>query len=170
MSSSSTALKKHKADGSTVVLSELVSVCYSLASEAGVIIRDVMESGNLDVVDKSNEKKAVDDGEEADDPQTIADIRAQKLIVSSLKKAFPTVRLVGEEGELATTDKHISKNINPKSLESELSSLPEDIAVVEARDLVVWIGMPYSELLLPLPSSPLSLSLPFPSFFHPCFT
>eukprot|EP00742_Colponemidia_sp_Colp-10_P003213 GILJ01003422.1.p1 GENE.GILJ01003422.1~~GILJ01003422.1.p1 ORF type:complete len:292 (+),score=39.89 GILJ01003422.1:50-925(+) len=67
-------------------LSSLVSASIDLAEKAGAIIRGVMMSGDLKLHMKG-----------VDDPQTIADISAQRLIVGSLRKQWPTLKLIGEE-------------------------------------------------------------------------
>jgi fructose-1,6-bisphosphatase/inositol monophosphatase family enzyme len=64
----------------------LLSVCIDAAQRAGNEIRKVWKSGNLGIKDKGN-----------DDPFTIADVNAQKLIMGLLSKQFPELPMIGEE-------------------------------------------------------------------------
>ena len=98
------------------LVAELLGTCVFLADEAGDIVRGVAERGHLGVVrDKSDAsgvnaakspaKKRAKKKSSADapaavavDPQTQADRRAERLIVSALRRTFGSVvRVVGEE-------------------------------------------------------------------------
>ena len=93
----------------TVSMAELLSASIDLARHAGKRIKEIYESGHLGAVDKSNPATAPSDTNHAtadapfgsiDDPQTLADIASQKIILGSLARAFPGLRLVGEEGDV----------------------------------------------------------------------
>ena len=71
-----------------VDIKELIDVCVEAAERAGVVIRHVRESGELDAVEKS-----------ANDPVTRADFAAQTLIFGALRARWPRLTLVGEEDE-----------------------------------------------------------------------
>lgn len=58
----------------------LLSLCMRLAKMASIIVKDVLESGNLGTVDKS-----------VNDPVTLADTRIQSLLLSNLQAYFPKV-------------------------------------------------------------------------------
>eukprot|EP01084_Bolivina_argentea_P045726 84154_1 len=98
----------------TVPLLSLVSASRDLANRAGILIRHVFETGNLHIIDKSMKIQKQLDGNQglnAKDPQTIADIAAQQLIQDSLLNTFPGISVIGEEDE-DSIKKHKSL-INP---------------------------------------------------------
>jgi 3'(2'), 5'-bisphosphate nucleotidase len=64
----------------------ILSSSVAIARRAGEVIRDVLKGGDLGVIDKGE-----------NDPQTEADRRSQRCIVSSLKYQFPHVAVVAEE-------------------------------------------------------------------------
>ena len=71
-----------------VDIKELLDVCVEVAERAGVVIRHVRASGDLDAVEKH-----------ANDPVTRADFAAQTLIFGTLRARWPRLPLVGEEDE-----------------------------------------------------------------------
>ena len=93
----------------------LLSASVAAANKAGQIIRDVLESGKLGLVQKVRDavylqvpppsspastslialSLTVTQG--YDDPQTEADRRAQRCIVASLSSQFPNITIIGEE-------------------------------------------------------------------------
>ncbi|EDQ92968.1 uncharacterized protein MONBRDRAFT_22257 [Monosiga brevicollis MX1] len=91
---------------SQVELRQLLAASLHLATRAGQVIRDVARGGQLHAVDK-----ALDEGHEGtaeepsqcEDPQTMADRRAQTLIVGSLQQAWPELQIVGEEEGIITS-------------------------------------------------------------------
>eukprot|EP01084_Bolivina_argentea_P256847 432604_1 len=83
-------------------LLHLISTVRDLANHSGSIIRNVFESGNLHIIDKSKKSNNELYGTEALnalDPQTIADCAVQKLIITSLLKTFPGITVIGEEDD-----------------------------------------------------------------------
>ena len=105
---------------STIFLPALLSASIGLARLAGGVISDVFASGQLGAIDKaapappsaasaSSSPSSSASASTLTDPQTLADLAAQRLIVSSLARAFPGLRIVGEEGDLVTSasDVHI---------------------------------------------------------------
>jgi 3'-phosphoadenosine 5'-phosphosulfate (PAPS) 3'-phosphatase len=83
---------------STVIIHELISICTQIALMAGTEIRAVAESGqSLHVNNKSPNA-----GEEIFtkfDPQTIADTRAQEIILNGLRSKYPYIKYIAEEEE-----------------------------------------------------------------------
>uniref|UniRef100_A0A8C1D6E0 3'(2'),5'-bisphosphate nucleotidase 1 n=1 Tax=Cyprinus carpio carpio TaxID=630221 RepID=A0A8C1D6E0_CYPCA len=69
------------------VLMRLMASAYAVAEKAGTIVRKVLQSGELGIVEKSG----------ANDLQTLADRLVQKSICASLSKSFPKVTIIGEE-------------------------------------------------------------------------
>lgn len=73
------------------------SVC--LAAESGKLIRTIFNNGDLGIVDKGGIKNY----------QTEADRAVERLIISSIKAEFPTVTVLGEEGEDQSSESRFSK-------------------------------------------------------------
>jgi len=81
------------------------------------------------------------------DPQTEADLQSQKLIIGSLAKAFPSLKIVGEEGDLKIEESDIIK-VDTARLDSYASSFKNlPYSPVLAEDVTVWIGMPLSNCI-----------------------
>lgn len=72
---------------STPLIMKIMALSINTARRAGVIIRDVLKQGDLGIVDKGK-----------NDPQTEADRSAERCIIASLSKKFPTIKIIGEEG------------------------------------------------------------------------
>ena len=68
------------------VLLRLISSSVAIANGAGRIIREVMNKGELGIIEKG-----------VNDPQTEADRRAQHCIISNLSRQFPSLKIIGEE-------------------------------------------------------------------------
>uniref|UniRef100_A0A3B3UQA9 3'(2'),5'-bisphosphate nucleotidase 1 n=1 Tax=Poecilia latipinna TaxID=48699 RepID=A0A3B3UQA9_9TELE len=73
--------------GNPAVVMRLVASAYSVAEKAGAIVRNVLHSRELGIVEKTG----------ANDLQTLADRLAQKSICASLSRRFPKVTIIGEE-------------------------------------------------------------------------
>ncbi len=71
------------------LLIRLVSAGIRIAEKAGVLVREILNDGSFQIVEKG-----------LNDLQTEADRRSQKCIISSLKhqfKDFPKMAIIGEE-------------------------------------------------------------------------
>ena len=109
---------------------DLVGWSLSAADAAITVITQLYDSAQL-----TSRDKAVGDGTEAvvhdskdmrafEDPQTEADIRSQAIIIGTLSKHFPGVRIVGEEGP----------DVNALAEKDSLPSAAQDISeLVEGR-------------------------------------
>jgi len=76
-----------------VSLQEVFIPCLNLCMDAGAAIRSIIENKDgLDLVVKEDET-----------PQTIADRKAEQIIVQGLKGLWPQLIIVGEEGGLSHT-------------------------------------------------------------------
>ncbi|XP_068198164.1 3'(2'),5'-bisphosphate nucleotidase 1 isoform X3 [Antennarius striatus] len=113
--------------GSPVVM-RLLASAYNVAEKAGSIVRKVLHSGDLGIVEKTG----------ANDLQTLADRLAQQSICASLSRRFPKVTIIGEEdlpseetSEDLIEDGH-SEEILQKTCPAEYSGLKEE-------ELVVWV-------------------------------
>eukprot|EP00933_Yihiella_yeosuensis_P024242 TRINITY_DN18782_c0_g1_i1.p1 TRINITY_DN18782_c0_g1~~TRINITY_DN18782_c0_g1_i1.p1 ORF type:complete len:362 (-),score=66.29 TRINITY_DN18782_c0_g1_i1:134-1144(-) len=120
-------------------LKQLLAACVHLSRRGGRIIKEVAASGELGAHNKKllGDVRAVS-AMEGNEVLTVADGRAQDAIVTSLKEMFPTLRLVGEEGEVpgeeAATALEEVKEFGhdfevPKALEESLTS----------EDTCLWI-------------------------------
>mmetsp|Transcript_4218 Transcript_4218/g.12889 ORF Transcript_4218/g.12889 Transcript_4218/m.12889 type:complete len:341 (+) Transcript_4218:1299-2321(+) len=111
-------------DGDVINVGELLSACIDAAQRAGEEIRKVWMSGDLQIKDKGG-----------NDPMTVADIRAQQLIVGTLERIWPRLQIVGEE-DCATpaTDIDLRRDLLPVS-----ALVPESLRAVPAQDVVIFI-------------------------------
>lgn len=111
---------------------QVLAASVTAADKAGEAIRDILKSDKLDIVEKTG----------ADDLQTKADRYANDLLCASIKKAFPQINVIGEEGPVDLN------NIKPEMLvegqdESVIKhfdgKLPENIVKAAFEDMTVWI-------------------------------
>eukprot|EP01083_Nonionella_stella_P208425 756384_1 len=122
----------------TVNICKLLSVCHFAAEEAGAIIRQVHQSGDLQAIEKDLSADVT--SSDISDPQTIADRRAEKLIVGCLSRAFPNVTLIGEEGTEANSDSsEHAPSVEEARLSDFQSKFPERWLAVPTEDVTVWI-------------------------------
>jgi len=99
----------------------------STAKRAGGIIRDVLKKGDLGIVDKGK-----------NDPQTEADRSAQRCIIASLTKKFPTVKIIGEEGgsDLNVCDDWLVNELDEGFLQQ---NCPAEWKDAKPEDFVIWV-------------------------------
>ncbi|KAK3778635.1 hypothetical protein RRG08_016612 [Elysia crispata] len=106
------------------VLAASVSVSY----RAGTIIRDIMKTGDLGIVEKGK-----------NDLQTEADRAAQRCIVASLHKQFPKVAIFGEES-LDPSDKIPDNYVVTELAEDVLNhTCPEIYKNITDDEIVIWV-------------------------------
>ncbi|CAG2176865.1 unnamed protein product [Oppiella nova] len=107
---------------------KIIASSINISKQAGVIVRDVMKTGDLAVVDKG-----------INDLQTEADRRAQNCIITSLSKQFPKISIIGEE-TLDPNDKiedHWMVTTYDESVFKH--KCPEEWLNVTDEDIVVWV-------------------------------
>lgn len=107
----------------------LLSASIKISYKAGAIVRQVLSSGNLGIIDKG-----------INDLQTQADRQAQAFIVGSLMTRFPGICVIGEE----TIDKSEYKiNSNEFDMSDDQfvleQSCPTNLHNVNLKDVVVWV-------------------------------
>lgn len=106
----------------------LLASAYAVAEKSGTIVRRVLHSGELGIVEKTG----------VNDLQTLADRLVQKSICASLSKSFPKITIIGEEDlpSEAVEDELIETGqydvILQKQCPAEYTSLKEE-------ELVVWV-------------------------------
>ena len=81
-------------------LSHLYSACIQLALKSCEIIRRVHADGSLSTFYKTHDN--------GDEPCTVADLHSQRVIMSSLERYFPGLRMIGEEEVTTDPDLYIS--------------------------------------------------------------
>ncbi|KAI7799908.1 3'(2'),5'-bisphosphate nucleotidase 1 [Triplophysa rosa] len=127
---------------SPAVLMRLVATAYAVAEKAGSIVRKVLYSGELGIIEKTG----------PNDLQTLADRLVQKSICASLSKMFPKVTIIGEEDLPAESveDDLIEIGLNSVVLQKPC---PNQYTNLKEEELVVWVDpldgtKEYSEGLL----------------------
>ncbi|XP_062503832.1 3'(2'),5'-bisphosphate nucleotidase 1-like isoform X2 [Corticium candelabrum] len=105
----------------------ILSSSVVIARRAGEVIRDVLRGGDLGVVEKG-----------VNDPQTEADRRAQRCIVSSLKYQYPQVTVVAEE-ELEPSPADDKDRVDGFEEEVLRAQCPETLTNVKETDITVWV-------------------------------
>jgi len=118
------------------LLLRLVHESTGIVNIAGNIVRKVLRSGNLDIVDKGT-----------NDLQTKADRAAQVYITQELHKKFPLASIIGEEGDdvsesLEDLISPVGTPIDARDLPSaEILSktVPAELNSIQESDVVIWI-------------------------------
>ncbi|XP_033931333.1 3'(2'),5'-bisphosphate nucleotidase 1 isoform X2 [Pseudochaenichthys georgianus] len=113
---------------SPAVLMRLVASAFTVAEKAGAIVRKVLHSGELGIVEKTG----------ANDLQTLADRLAQQSICASLSRSFPKITIIGEE------------DLPPEEIKEDLIESatrrksfrrhgPAEYRDLKEEELVVWV-------------------------------
>lgn len=105
----------------------IMAISINTAKRAGGIIRDIMQQGNLNIVEKGK-----------DDMQTEADRSAQRCIIASLTQQFPAVKIIGEEGG---SDLNVTADWLISQGDSDFLKLscPADLQHLKEEDFIVWV-------------------------------
>ncbi|XP_047243543.1 3'(2'),5'-bisphosphate nucleotidase 1 isoform X3 [Girardinichthys multiradiatus] len=114
--------------GNPAVVMRLVASAYSVAEKAGAIVRKVLHSGDLGIVEKTG----------ANDLQTLADRLAQKSICASLSRRFPKITIIGEE-DLPIEEVREDLIENGQAEDILQRSCPEQYRALKEEELVVWV-------------------------------
>ncbi|XP_031717274.1 3'(2'),5'-bisphosphate nucleotidase 1 [Anarrhichthys ocellatus] len=114
--------------GSPAVLMRLVASAHTVAEKAGAIVRKVLQSGELGIVEKTG----------ANDLQTLADRLAQQSICASLSRRFPKITIIGEEDLPA---EEIKEDLIESGFSEEIlqKTCPEEYRSLKEEELVVWV-------------------------------
>lgn len=113
--------------GSPVVL-RLVASAFCVAQRAGDIVRKVLHSGELGIVEKTG----------ANDLQTLADRLAQQSICASLARRFPKITIIGEEDLPA---EEVREDLIESGQAEEIlqKTCPAEFNGLREEELVVWV-------------------------------
>ena len=108
------------------VLLRVLSMSVKVSEKAADVVRKIMSSGNLEILDKGGQKNL----------QTKADREAEKLIRASLLAEFPKLKVIGEENEV-----HDPSADSKAGFDSDVLSkkCPGDYESVKEDDMVVWV-------------------------------
>ncbi|XP_034192646.1 3'(2'),5'-bisphosphate nucleotidase 1 [Osmia lignaria lignaria] len=112
---------------SASLLSRIVAHSITATVRAGKIIRDVMNHGCLNIVEKGK-----------DDLQTEADRCAQRCIIASLSHQFPNITIIGEEepSNCEVPSEWIVTEADPEVLKLQL---PAHLENIDAKDVCIWV-------------------------------
>ncbi|XP_030036614.2 3'(2'),5'-bisphosphate nucleotidase 1 isoform X1 [Manduca sexta] len=107
----------------------ILASSVSVANRAGKIVRDVMNKGELGIVEKGK-----------DDYQTEADRSAQRCIIASLAALYPKLNIIGEEDN-ANNVGDVSSDWLVVDADKDVLSLqcPVHLQSVKEEDIVVWV-------------------------------
>ncbi|XP_068731634.1 3'(2'),5'-bisphosphate nucleotidase 1-like [Montipora capricornis] len=114
---------------SSSFLMRLVSSSVAVANKAGGIIRSILKTRSLAVVDKGNDGQF--------DPQTEADRASQKCIIGSLLKMYPTLQIIGEEEGIQLSEEYIIEV--SQDVDVLRKSCPKALASVKPEEVTVWV-------------------------------
>nr|XP_020459656.1 3'(2'),5'-bisphosphate nucleotidase 1 isoform X1 [Monopterus albus]XP_020459657.1 3'(2'),5'-bisphosphate nucleotidase 1 isoform X1 [Monopterus albus]XP_020459658.1 3'(2'),5'-bisphosphate nucleotidase 1 isoform X1 [Monopterus albus]XP_020459659.1 3'(2'),5'-bisphosphate nucleotidase 1 isoform X1 [Monopterus albus] len=114
--------------GNPAVVMRLLASAYTVAEKAGAIVRRVLHSGELGVVEKTG----------ANDLQTLADRLAQQSICASLSRRFPKVTIIAEE-ELPAEE--VGEDLIETGQAEEIlhKTCPAEYSTLKEEELVVWV-------------------------------
>ncbi|KAL0967628.1 hypothetical protein UPYG_G00254670, partial [Umbra pygmaea] len=114
--------------GNPAVVMRLVASAFAVAEKAGAIVRRVLHSGELGIVEKTG----------ANDLQTLADRLAQQSICASLSKTFPKITVIGEED---LPDEDINEDLIESGQSEEVlqKPCPAEYISLKEEELVVWV-------------------------------
>jgi len=113
------------------MLLKVVASSVAIARRSGAVIRGILKGGDLGIIDKSEHEPG------KFDPQTEADRAAQRIIVGSLTRQFPGLKVIGEEEDCNTADESsLVLNMDEDVLKHKC---PDDLSKLKVEDLIVWV-------------------------------
>lgn len=114
--------------GGPPVVMRLMASAYCVAEKAGAIVRKVLHSGDLGIVEKTG----------ANDLQTLADRLAQQSICASLSKRFPKITIIGEED---LPSEEVKEDLIESGQREEIfqKTCPAEFTDLKEEELVVWV-------------------------------
>ncbi|KAA0189559.1 Bisphosphate nucleotidase 1 [Fasciolopsis buskii] len=109
----------------TSILMRVLASSVNLAARASTIVRNVLASKDLEIVDKG-----------VNDLQSKADRDAQRCIVGSLTQTFPGLKVIGEEGTLDNNGLATTADLDVEVMKHQC---PDAYKSVNLLDMVVWV-------------------------------
>eukprot|EP00095_Tigriopus_kingsejongensis_P004749 snap_masked-scaffold510_size151595-processed-gene-0.10 protein:Tk04749 transcript:snap_masked-scaffold510_size151595-processed-gene-0.10-mRNA-1 annotation:"nucleotidase 4f8" len=110
-------------------VSQVLANSVSVTRQAASIVRDIMASGQLGVVEKTG----------INDLQTQADRSAQDCIVASLRANFPGLTIIGEEGDKLHGQVPKDWIVSTQDPEAAQLTVPAAWAEASLAELTVWV-------------------------------
>ncbi|CAH8504712.1 unnamed protein product [Dicrocoelium dendriticum] len=107
------------------LLMRVLASSVHLAGRACTIVRNILASNDLEIVEKG-----------VNDLQSKADRDAQRFIVGSLTRAFPDLKIIGEEGDLEDDGQSISLDLDEEVLHKKC---PPTLFSTPSSEIVVWV-------------------------------
>ncbi|XP_026174076.1 3'(2'),5'-bisphosphate nucleotidase 1 isoform X1 [Mastacembelus armatus] len=114
--------------GSPALIMRLVASAYTVADKAGAIVRRVLHSGELGIVEKTG----------VNDLQTLADRLAQQCICASLSRHFPKITIIAEE-DLPAEEVRDDLSETGQAEEVLSKTCPAEYSELKEEELVVWV-------------------------------
>jgi len=111
----------------TSVFERVLGASILAADKAGDVVRGVMKGGNLDIVQKTGE----------DDLQTAADRIVNDILVGSLRKQFPGLVVIGEEGDAKAIEE--SLYVTGTAPYHLADAIPSHLTGASVDQLTVWV-------------------------------
>lgn len=112
---------------------QVLATSVTVIDRAGQAVRSILAGGKLDIVEKTG----------ADDLQTKADRHANDLLCGSLKKAFPKINVIGEEGHVnvdqVKPELLITEGPDMNVIKHYQDKLTDEVQKANFEDLTVWI-------------------------------
>ncbi|KAK3241688.1 hypothetical protein CYMTET_48571, partial [Cymbomonas tetramitiformis] len=112
------------------VVAQVLSAAISLSELGGAVAREVYAKGDLRTVNKDA------DVAEGFDPQTEADRQVEELVVGSLRRLFPGLSVIGEEGMREFNQAAVP---SPWCDEVAAWELSPELLKARLEDLTVWV-------------------------------
>ncbi|CAK8675630.1 unnamed protein product [Clavelina lepadiformis] len=103
----------------------LLASSVRIAERAAEVVRDIMHSGDLGIIDKGGQRNL----------QTKADRAVEKLIRASIVSQFPKLTVIGEEDEKLDASADVKAGVDPSVLEKECALYND----VPEEKIVVWV-------------------------------
>nr|CAB3226109.1 3'(2'),5'-bisphosphate nucleotidase 1-like [Phallusia mammillata] len=108
------------------VIHRVLAASVRIADKAAELVRQIMTSGDLGIVDKGGQKNL----------QTKADRSVEKLIRASLISKFPKLVIIGEEDEGLDPSADAKVDLDPEVMKMEC---PANYSTVNEENIVVWV-------------------------------
>lgn len=110
------------------LLSQILANSVSVTLKAADIVREIMASGELGIVQKND----------INDLQTKADRAINDAILKTLVTNFPGLAVIGEEGEVTreVPEDRIVREFDPEALKMEI---PEKFKNAKLEDFTIWV-------------------------------
>jgi len=110
----------------SAVLMRVMASCVRVADKAAEVVREILNSGDLGIVDKGGQKNL----------QTKADRTCEQVIRASLMSQYPKVTLIGEEDEPLHPASDAKAGMDPAVLEKECPAAYRDVT---EDKIVIWV-------------------------------